>query len=249
MNEQEERRVLVTEPFIPDWLKGLRCAFSRRDDGQMSFKRADEATVSRNRREFLDRWGLNLDDCVAGELIHGNGIVRVTGKDRGRGANRRDWFPETDGFVTADPGVLLLTTHADCAPVVIYDPVERVLGQAHCGWKGLAAGILPQLVNRIIEQQGSSPDHLCGWIGPTIHQECYPVGEQCAQSFPEQYSRVQEERIYLDLVGFALGELQRLGLRRENLSESGICTACDTRFSSFRRDGEAMQAMCCVTGL
>jgi len=235
--------------YYPDWFGQLRHKFSRKADGQMSLKRDTIEVVAGNRRRFFEWHGLCLEDAVAGELTHGSRVEMVTAHDCGRGAIRPDWFEDTDGFVTADPAVLLLTTHADCAPVVIYDPVLNVLGQAHCGWRGLAAGIVEQLVISLMRVKGSSAEDIRGWVGPTVHSCCYPVSESTAAAFPAIYSRTDGELIRLDLVGFAMGEMVRLGLKPENVSESRICTCCNAEFSSFRRDGEAMQAMACVTGL
>ncbi len=129
---------MTTQHFTPAWSNQIRFAFSQKTDGQMSFKRADPAKVTRNQRAFLSQLNLPLEDIVTAELIHSNGVKIVTKEHRGRGAFARDWLQGMDGMVTNDPGVLLLTTHADCPPIVIYDPKHQVLGQAHACWRSLA---------------------------------------------------------------------------------------------------------------
>src|SRR3990172_697082 len=122
---------------IPEWFGEIRFAFSLKSDGQMSFKRATPSIVAANRRRFLQAQGLSLDAVVAGELVHGSKVKVVTSANKGRGATSSNWIPGVDGLVTNDPELLLLTTHADCAPVVNYDQAHRVLGQAHAGWRSL----------------------------------------------------------------------------------------------------------------
>ncbi len=235
--------------FIPEWLKGLRFAFSRPGDGQMSFNRADPTTVRDNRWQFLSELGLDLNSVVAGELTHSAEVTVVAADDAGRGASSPDWIPEVDGLVTSDPGLLLLTTHADCAPLIIYDPVHKVIGQAHAGWRGLASGLVEALVRTVGSLNGSDPGALKAWIGPTIRSCCYPVGPDVASRFPPECIILAGDSVRLDLARFIQFELQRLGFNPEELTDSGICTGCDKGFSSFRREGYQTQAMACVTGL
>lgn len=234
---------------IPGWFSEIRFAFSLKSDGQMSFKRAEPSIVSVNRRRFLQANGLSLDEVVAGELVHGGKIAVVTARDKGRGAFQPDWIEGVDGLVTDDPGLLMLTTHADCAAVVVYDGVNRVLGQAHAGWRSLRSGIIQQLVDTIRSFNGTDPANLKAWIGPTIRACCYPVGEEVARQFPQECRIIVGETVALDLARFIRLEFARLNMDPLAITDSGICTACDPTFASFRRDAASTIAMALVTGL
>lgn len=234
---------------LPDWMSEIHFAFSRREHGQMSFRAAPPEVVASNRRNFLSAHNLALESVVAGELAHGPRVAVVTGKEAGRGALAPDWIPEVDGLVTTEPDLLLLTTHADCAPLVIYDPTSRVLGQAHAGWRGLASGIVEELVRKMLSLNGNHPERLKAWIGPTVRPCCYTVGMDVAQWFPEECRVLVGESIRLNLPRFIALELERLQLDAENVTDSLTCTSCDPRFSSFRRDGPEVAAMALVTGL
>ena len=235
--------------IIPKWLKQLNFVFSRKGDGQMSFKRADPITVTACRMKFLRRNGLDLGSVVAGELVHSSAVAVVGMDDRGRGSVKRDWIEGVDGLVTADPHVLLLTTHADCAPIVIYDPVHYILGQAHAGWRGLVAGMVTNLVKAVCGMKGIDPNYLQVWIGPMVHSCCYPVSDEVAEQFPTECRLYDGGLVHLDLVRFIKLELKRLGIHRNNITDADICTSCEPEYSSFRRDGTAFTAMACVTGL
>jgi len=240
---------LPTVMQLPDWFTRIHFAFSRRGDGQMSFKRASGAIVARNRDRFLRTQGMSLEQVAAGELIHSAQVAVVGSEEAGRGAYTQDWIPGVDGLVTASPEVLLLTTHADCAPIVVYDPVHEVVGQAHAGWRGLRAGIVVRLVQAIRSFNGTGPNRLRAWIGPTVRVCCYPVGPEVAGQFPPDCITLVGGQQRLDLVRFIRQEFARLGFEPEAVSDSGICTSCSPEFSSFRRDGTDTQAMALVTGL
>ena len=215
----------------------------------MSFKRAELNIVLENRRKFLGRHGLDQNSVIAGELTHDSGIAFVTAKERGRGAISTDWIESVDGLVTDETGLLLLTTHADCAPLIMYDPVEKVLGQAHAGWRGLQAGIIERLAETITTKSGNPPSTLKCWLGPTIGACCYPVSSDVAEQFPGECRNMTNGKIRLDLARFVNMELLRIGFDAANVTDCKICTSCDGDFSSFRRDGDAVVAMACVSGL
>jgi len=235
--------------IIPEWLSELRFAFSQRGDGQMSFKRTDPQEVIPARHKFFETRGLDLNSVVTGELTHGSGIAVVTNNDVGRGARERNWIPGVDGFVTDKPGVLLMTTHADCAPLIIFDRTHKILGQAHAGWRGLISGVVENLVNSVKSINGSNPSELYAWIGPTIRACCYEVDLNVAERFPDECRFLAGESTRLDLARFIHLELFRLDFNPEQVTDSRICTSCDERYSSFRRDGEKTNAMICVSGL
>jgi len=233
---------------LPEWVGEIRFALSLRQDGQMSFKRAPKEVVAANRKRFLTRYGFDWERVVAGELVHSAGIAVVTPEDVGRGAMRDNGLPGIDGMITTYSEVTMLTTHADCAPIVIYDRVKQVLGQAHAGWRGLRSGIIPALVDAMASR-GAFPKRMQAWIGPTIGKCCYPVGPEVADQFPDNCKAVNSGQTRLDLPSFIQRELKALDLAPESITDSGICTSCNLHFSSYRRDGTATVAMALVTGL
>ena len=235
--------------IIPDWLSDLHFAFSHRGDGQMSFKHADKDVVLESRNRFFHDKGLNLDSVVTGELAHGAEVALVTEADAGRGARDRNWIEGIDGLVTDKPGILLMTTHADCAPLVIYDKAHKILGQAHAGWRGLASGLIESLVERLKSLNGTGPSELHAWIGPTIRACCYEVDRDVADRFPDHCRFLAGESIRLDLTMFVHRELWRLGLNPDYVTDSNVCTSCNPEFSSYRRVGLNTQAMACITGI
>ena len=66
-------------------------------------------------------------------------------------------FPATDAMITDLPGVALTILVADCAPVVLFDPVRRALGVAHSGRVGTIRGVLPQTISAMAAAFGSAP--------------------------------------------------------------------------------------------
>src|SRR5699024_10230941 len=92
--------------------------------------------------------------------------------------------PEADAAVTTEPDRVLAILTADCLPVVIGCPEVSVLGVAHAGWRGLAAGVLRDTVATLKRHGSIRPGHrLRAWIGPAISQPCFEVGNDVVQAF------------------------------------------------------------------
>jgi len=237
----------MSHRFLPDW-DGVILALSERRHGVMSFNRHKRSEVAQNRRSFLSEMGLELDNCMGAELVHGDRVALVDASKRGGGAAGRDGrIPKTDALITAQPGLILTTTHADCAPIYFYSARRRAVGLAHAGWRGILAGLPCKVVEAMNTHFGCAPDELKIAIGPTICVEHYPVGLEVADPFKEHFG--QEvlvrfvNRAHLDLARAILHDLASAGVPASNVALPMACTYCETRLSSWRRDGKAAQPM------
>ncbi len=148
--------------------------------------------------------------------------------------------PEGDALVGGRVGALLTIRTADCLPVLLVDPVRRVVGAAHAGWRGMAAGIVLNTVVEMERRYASRPQDLEVLLGPSIRAENYEVGEEVAAEFgPEAVVRKPEwPRPHLDLPAAARRQLAAAGLSEERVFDTGLCTfAHPELFPSYRRDG------------
>ncbi|HER20405.1 MAG TPA: laccase domain-containing protein, partial [Chromatiales bacterium] len=147
---------------------------------------------------------------------------------------------------------------ADCVPVSLYDPIKRVIGLAHAGWRGTAAGVAAKTVGRMMEEFDTDPTDLVAGIGPSIGPCCYEVGPEVADEFHARQPlvadhvlltgeaasagefdhSVNEDRYHLDLWRANTLELVTAGVFEANIGVAGICTACNTGdFFSHRAEG------------
>ncbi len=142
------------------------------DSLNMSLAVADERDrVYANRRRAYGLFGRDTDTVVHAHLVHGATVARVTTAENGT------WVHHVDGLITDQPGCVLTMSFADCAPIVLYDPIHRAIGLGHAGWKGAVADLPGALVRAMGEQFGSDPADLLAAVGPCIGPCCYEVGE------------------------------------------------------------------------
>lgn len=236
-------------------LPGLHHAVTTREGGlsrdgfaalNLAFHVGDEAETVRSNRQILAReLGFDGEVLVAAQQVHGAGITLVSQEDRGRGAT--DWesaIRDTDALMTQQRGIPLLILVADCAPILLVDPVQRVLAVVHAGWRGAVSGIAGKAVQRMQSEWGTGPADVLAGIGPCLSIENLEVGEEVA----EQVEKVDATAViggylkpHLDLRGLIERDLGRVGVSAANIEVLPNCPKEENqRFFSHRgQNGEA----------
>ena len=171
--------------------------------------------------------GLGARAAVHSRQVHGPGIA-IHSAD-GAGGEGLNVVGPVDGHVTKVPGLLLTVTVADCVPVYVVDPVRRVVGLFHAGWRGAAAGILEAGLKALADRFGSNARDCLVHLGVSICGDCYEVGPEVFEALGVDGGRMLDLRAVLRTR--ALGR----GVPERAVSTDAHCTRCDqSRFFSHR---------------
>lgn len=150
-------------------------------------------------------------------------------------------MPEADASITTTSGIVCAIMTADCMPVLLADVSGSVVGAAHAGWRGLAAGVLQNTVAAMREQGATE---IMAWLGPGIGPQAFEVGDDVRVAF--EHLGVKSLEAFRPIAakpGKWLADLPALA--RLTLANEGVlrvagghdCTVSDARrFYSFRRD-------------
>jgi len=205
----------------------------------------DPANVKRNFEIWCDSLGVDPRDMVMVRQTHTANVIRVDEKNKGQGIYR-ERIEAVDGMVTNVPGIALVTSHADCVPVYLYDPVHRAIGLSHAGWRGTVAEIAGATVSKMTEEFGSVPEEMIAMIGPCICREHFECDRDVVDAV-ERMSIDGSEMVYYDPVKgkyhVSLAGLNRLVLEASGIPEDRIdmqdrCTYENTElYFSHRRQG------------
>ncbi len=186
--------------------------------------------VLENRRRVLATFG---HPPQAGLVqVHGPTVHPVEGPGEWQG----------DGLLTATPGLLLRVSVADCYPVLLYDPVRRVAGALHAGWRGVVAGILPRALAMMYAHFGCRPEDVRVAVGPGISKVHFQVGPEVVEQFAAAGLAFyhpdpgQPGRYLLDLLQAIQAQARMAGVGPEHYWALGRCTYADSLFFSHRRD-------------
>lgn len=206
----------------------------------------DERVVIANRQKLASVIGFNYDAWTSAEQVHGNRVEIVTIEERGKGRyNLDDAIKNADGIVTNSPDILLTSFYADCVPLYFFDPVNKVIGLAHAGWKGTVLKIGEQMINTMKKNFNSNINDIKTAIGPSIDQCCYEVNDQVIRPLKESITNIPEIAIIDKKNGHYDLDLKKInqqifldaGILPENIEISSLCTSCEEKmFFSHRRD-------------
>lgn len=199
----------------------------------LSFTRGDdEAAVRENFARFCRAIGSDSSRTVVSAQQHHTTIYNATASDCGRGVLRERGYTDIDGLLTDEPNVLLCTQYADCVPLFFIDPVRRVVGTSHAGWRGTAAEIGAVTVERMCGDYGCRREDILAGIGPSIGPCCFevdaPVYEAFLKtpSFDETCVRHRGEKFDIDLWEINRRTLLSAGITPDHITVTDLCTKC-----------------------
>jgi YfiH family protein len=253
----------------PDWLQaGVDLGFSTRGGGvspsiydslNLGLHVGDrEELVRENRRRLLAVFDAKLEDAVCCQQVHGSRVSRVDKSDRGRGAYTLDTaITGCDALLTNQPGTYLLSLYADCVPVYFYDPLNRAIAIAHCGWKGTMAGIVCETLEAMHQEYQTVAEQTEIFIGPGIGACCFHIQNDLAQQVRAELGHLKDV-LAGDAEGLVTWDLQETnrqllvagGVCNDNIKVCKICTSCHPEwFYSHRREQGDTGRMGAVLGL
>lgn len=240
---------------IPTWEElGVDAIFTARDGGfsekefsslNMALHVGDDKNlVVKNRTQVLKILDTTLDSMVCCKQVHGATVAVINKEEAGLGAYEfSSAINETDAMVTNVPDICLTTFYADCFPIFIFDPIKRVVGIAHSGWKGTMEQIGVKTIRVMQEEFDCKLNNIQVFIGPGINKCCFEVNAELAFRVKEKFGDFnniispRKEGFFWDLPNTNRQVLLKLGINDDHIIVSNLCTACNSDdFFSYRRE-------------
>jgi YfiH family protein len=159
---------------------------------------------------------------------------------------------ECDGIVTNQPGVMIGVCIADCVPILLLDPQNKVVAALHAGWKGTAGDIASKGVETLVGLFGSKTADILAAVGPAIGPCCYEVDAPVWEAFDRNgvdldcfERKAGSGKWGLDLATANCRQLLKAGVAQKNIATTPMCVSCEhDLFFSYRRDkGETGRQM------
>lgn len=160
-----------------------------------------------------------------------------------------------DAILTNQPNLLVTVRTADCVPVLLADPKQRIVGMVHAGWRGAVHGIVPKTLKRMAEHFGCAVESIQMAIGPSAGPCCYEVDGPVIESLQSHFSdwasvlTMQGAQVgKFDLKELLCRQALETGVVREQIQTLNLCTICrPEQFFSYRREGTVHGTM--VSGI
>ncbi len=195
----------------------------------------DSGAVLKNRSILADKAGV---DTHWFSQVHGIDVARLSSASKPVSV-------DADAVYTRDAKQVCAVLTADCLPLLLASTNGDEVAAVHCGWRGLAGGMLPAAINAF----RASPSDILVYLGPAISQTHFEVGSDVLDAFlnaqkqrryaenvEESFtgSPIEKSKYYADLYRIAHAELSGLGV--SDIYGGGFCTFSDAQFYSYRRD-------------
>ena len=226
------------------------------DSLNLDDRRGDDiANVQENFRRLCAALNMDVRRAVLSRQVHRDDVRVVTAADAGKGLWKPQDYDSADALVTDVPGLPLVVFSADCNVILLHDPVRRVVGAAHAGWRGTAAGIAGRTVRVMRDTYGCDPADIRAAVGPAIGQCCFETDgdvpaamRDALGSEADPFMSRQGEKWHVDLKGINAHWLKRLGVT--NIDICPHCTACrPDLYWSHRKMGNARGAQAAMLAL
>lgn len=190
--------------------------------------------VEENKRRLAGALGVKVEDFTFTYQTHTTNVAVVREEDRGTR------FMETDGMVTNVPGICLVTFYADCVPLYFVDPVKKVIGLSHSGWRGTVHKMGKVTVEKMMEVYGTNPADVVAAVGPSICQDCYEVSEDVIAKFRDSFEECHWQQLFyqkeeqreagkyqLNLWKANELVLKEAGIPKDQIAVTNLCTHCN----------------------
>ena len=146
-----------TKPY-----KSLNCSFNNNDNKNNVIKNIN-----------IVKEDLNLKKIIKLNQIHSSEVVII------EKLNDISDFYNVDSIVTKIPGIGLSILGADCAPILFYDKIEKIIAACHAGWRGAVDNIVEKTIHKM-ESIGAKRNQISAVIGPAIQKNSYEIGQEVA---------------------------------------------------------------------
>ena len=203
------------------FLKGFNFNFREKQEGL--------GALEKNQRKLLEileiKQGIKLWQCHKSDIIEGI-------KEDQEWVLRKDF----DGVVTQERGLGLLVRHADCQAALLYDPIQKAIGNIHCGWRGSVLNIYRETVLFMRSHYGSLPKNIRVCISPSLGPEAAEF-IHFQKELPESFWKYQVKPAYFDFWEISKNQLIEEGVLEGNIEIARMCTFSNQKDCfSYRRD-------------
>ena len=196
----------------------------------------DRESVIKNHNTLAKNLAYDRKKLIHMKQVHSNLVIKIDN------SYNFDNPPQCDALITNRVNTPLIVMVADCAPILFYDDVKKVIAAAHAGRQGTFLNIIQNIVNSFKNEFNSNTSDIIVSIGASIGSCCYEVGDEIsdeAKKLDFEYAMTKRKNsFYLNISKILKTQLRDAGIKEENIEISSECTCCkNNKYFSYRADG------------
>lgn len=226
----------INQTSILKQFTNITYCFTTKSDGNLAFHVNDDVVqVNKNHQDLAKKLDYDVNSLVHMKQIHSNKVHVLTDKENFLNP------PSCDGLITNKIDTPLMVMVADCAPVIFYDDVKKVIAVVHAGRAGALKNIVQNILDVFSNDFGSLINNIYVEIGANIHSCCYEVGWEVyyeARSMKLEYALISKDgKYFLDINSILKKQLLQAGIDERKIAVSEECTLCNSsKYFSYRHE-------------
>lgn len=191
----------------------------------------NDSQISEFRKSLANQINIESNKLIIGKQTHSD-IINIVDENYFRDRI----LLEGDGLITNLKKVCLGVSIADCAGILMYDPVKEIIAAVHSGWKGTQQNIVTKAIEIMNSKFDVKSENILVYISPSASVENYEVSQEFLTYFPNEVFEFRKNKIYFDNKKMLKIQLLAMGVNDQNIEISNDCTIADQNYHSFRRD-------------
>lgn len=198
-----------------------------------------------NRKQLSEEIGIDIHQWVFAKQTHSDHIHKVVKQDMGKGAICfTDSIEDCDALYTKEKNIGIGVFHADCVPVLLYDPYTEIIAAIHSGWQGTVKEITRKTLEHLITREQVDPKNVKAYIGPAIGYRSFEIGEDVIKQIKSMsfdtsnyLTPLSDGKALADNKGLNVQMLLDLGVPKDSITINPNDTFLkNDAFFSYRRD-------------
>ena len=237
------RKLLEYEHIITHaYSLGIDANFRTAKPDKQKISKEEYEKSAKSYKNICEKLNINYLDVVKTNQEHTNNVQIVNGKINQNDMDvNLDKYNNTDGLITNKTNLALSTTNADCILMIFFDPATRTIANIHSGWRGTLQRISIKAVEKMMKEFNCNPKDIICCICPSIRKCHFEVDKDVKEIFEKEFADFQinkrtdiiekqegKEKWNIDTVLINKIILENLGLKKENIIDSGICSVCNS---------------------
>lgn len=218
-----------------------------------------------NYKRFCNNIGGSYQNLVKPNQEHTDNVLYINQKkEQAKPDFNLEYLDNVDGLITDKKGIFLSTTSADCILLLFFDPIKKIIANVHSGWKGTLQKIGQKCVKQMIQEHGCRPENILCFICPSIRKCHFEVQQDVQKLYFDTFSYMKEiddiitigrvvekvQKYNIDTVKINKILLEEIGVQKENIIDSKICSVCNSDIiHSYRVEKKGFGLNTAIIGL
>lgn len=186
--------------------------YATKQDGNFSMKYDRKENVIENKKRFLKKHRIQVENAFTMKVINQNRIFELTTDFKKEHPDLSQVTIEADAAITTIPDIYIYLAFGDCIPLLLFDTQKNVMAFVHMGWQSVEHHLHRKVLSLMVEKHHCKIENIEAWMGPSIKKESYLIAHPTQRDNPlwKEFIHTKNDTYQVDLNGYLYADLKQL---------------------------------------